>query len=163
MKKISVVVICALAVVAYLSSMSYEQQTIIPFLREYLVNEPLKGFLSRFEFTYWGKTISVEASGYDYFVEFLIRKGTHFTGYGLLAVLLFIFYRKLNGRFPASFAFISIVIIASLDEIRQAFSPGRTGLIEDVKIDAIGAIVFLFLAKIMLSIINKVKKAESHV
>lgn len=89
-------VIIALAVVAFASNMTYQQQTIVPALRELLQNKPFEELLSKIEVTYWGETLSVETRGYYYFLEFLIRKATHFTGYGVIALIFFFFYRKLS-------------------------------------------------------------------
>ena len=127
MKKLLVVVICALSVVAFASNMTYEQQTIVPELRELLKNKPYESFLSLFEVTYWGKIISVETRGYYYFVEFLIRKFTHFAGYGMLAVIFFLFYRKVRIRIPSILAFITIFIIACLDEYASVLFTGTNG------------------------------------
>lgn len=147
MKKSLFFVICGILVVVIASNMSYEQQTIIPTLKNWLQNKPLEGWLSQFEIHYWGKVISVESRGYFYFIEFLVRKATHFFGYGLLAILFYFFIRKLKWRFPSFFAVLTIIIIASLDEYRQSMIPGRTGIIDDVYIDACGAITLLIILK----------------
>ncbi|MFF5993528.1 VanZ family protein [Lysinibacillus sp. KU-BSD001] len=156
MKKYIFLVVLALTIVGIMSNMTYEQQTIVPELREILADEPFKEQLSHIEITYWNRPISVETRGYVYFIEFLIRKATHFAGYGIIGVLFFLLYRKLNWRFPTLFAILSIFFIASIDEIRQSFLPGRTGLFDDVMIDTVGAIVFVALAKIILSITKRV-------
>lgn len=152
MKKITFLVIVAVAVVAFASSMTYEQQTIVPTLREFLQNRPFEALLSNIEITYWGKLISVETRGYYYFVEFLIRKATHFTGYGLIAVLFYFFYRKLAWRVPVILAIGSVFLLASLDELRQRFTPGRTGIFDDVLIDTAGAVTFLIVLHLFLGI-----------
>ena len=143
MKKVLFILLVALGIVAYMSSMSYEQQTIVPELRQLLKTEPFKDTLSYIEIPYWGDTISVETRGYVYFVEFLIRKATHFIGYGIVGIILWILYLKLKWRFPSLLAIFTIVIIASADELRQLFMPGRTGVFDDVKLDVTGAIVFI--------------------
>ncbi|WP_431029606.1 VanZ family protein [Lysinibacillus sp. LZ02] len=159
MKKYIFLVVLALTIVGIMSNMTYEQQTIVPELREILADEPFKEQLSHIEITYWNRPISVETRGYVYFIEFLIRKATHFAGYGIIAVLFFLLYRKLNWRFPTLFAILSIFFIASIDEIRQTFLPGRTGLFDDVMIDTVGAIVFVSLAKIILIITKRVSSS----
>jgi hypothetical protein len=149
MKKSVFFVIGGVLTVILASNMSYDQQTIIPSLKHWLQNKPLEGWLSQFEIHYWGKVISVESRGYFYFIEFLVRKATHFFGYGLLAVLFYLFYKKLHWRFPSLLAWLTIVMIASLDEYRQSMIPGRTGIIDDVYIDACGAITLLIFVKII--------------
>lgn len=154
MKKSALFVICGITLVVIASNMSYEQQTIIPALKHWLQNKPLEGWLSQFEIHYWGKVISVESRGYFYFIEFLVRKATHFFGYGLLAVLFYLFYKKLHWRFSSLLALLTIIIIASLDEYRQSVIPGRTGIIDDVYIDACGALTLLIIVKVLTGLRN---------
>jgi hypothetical protein len=156
MKKYVFFVVLALITVFIASSMTYEQQTIIPQLKTILEDKPLEDQLSKLHLTYWGRPISVETRGYFYFVEFLIRKGTHFVGFGIIGMLFYLFYRKLGWRFPALLGIGSIFIIASLDEFRQTFSDGRTGMFQDVLIDTAGAIFFVTIAKSILTIKKRV-------
>lgn len=155
MKKAISFVVMGMIIVAVMSNMSYEQQTIIPLLKDVLEDKPFEAFLSQFQIPYWGKIISVESQGYYKFLEFLFRKGVHFFGYGLLAVIFFIFYNKLKWKFPTVLAFFTVTVIASLDEYRQSMIPGRSGLIEDVVIDASGALTLLMLTKIGMAIFKK--------
>ncbi|MEK4228894.1 VanZ family protein [Solibacillus sp. FSL H8-0538] len=150
-------VIIALAVVAFASNMTYQQQTIVPALRELLQNKPFEELLSKIEVTYWGETLSVETRGYYYFLEFLIRKATHFTGYGVIALIFFFFYRKLCWRPSSIFAIISVIILASFDEIRQSYKPGRTGIFDDVLIDTAGAFTFILVVKIFFALKHRWK------
>lgn len=156
MKKYVFFVALALLIVFVASSMPYEQQTIVPELKTILEDKPLEEQLSKLEFTYWGRPISIETRGYFYFVEFLIRKGTHFIGFGLVGLLFFLFYRKLSWRFPALLAMGSTFIIASLDEYRQTLIEGRTGMFGDVVIDTAGAIFFVTIIKGFLTIKKRV-------
>ncbi|MGN7476554.1 VanZ family protein [Solibacillus silvestris] len=149
MKKAIILVITGLIIVMVMSNLSYEQQTIIPSLKEILKAKPFEAWLSQWEIPYWGTIISIESRGYFYFVEFLIRKATHFFGYGLLAVIFYLFYTKLKWRFPAGAAFFTIIAIAALDEFRQSMIPGRSGIIEDVIIDACGAFILLMMTKLI--------------
>lgn len=158
MKKSIFFVAIGLLIVFVMSNMSYEQQTLIPTLKDVLKDKPFEQWLSQFEFHYWGRTITVESRGYFYVVEFLIRKATHFFGYGLLAVIFFLFYRKLLWKFPAILAFFSIVIIASLDEFRQSMIPGRSGIVDDVILDACGALFLLVVTKIFLYVFRQFKR-----
>ncbi|MER2111197.1 MAG: VanZ family protein [Solibacillus isronensis] len=155
MKKWIVLVIIGVIVVMAMSNMSYEQQTIVPALKDLLKDKPFEAWLSQFEIPYWGQIISVETRGYFQFLEFLIRKATHFFGYGLLAVIFYTLYRKLKWHFPIVLAFVTVVVIASLDEYRQSMIPGRSGLVEDVVLDACGAITLLVLAKLIIVVFKK--------
>lgn len=160
MKKSIFFVIISLIIVAVFSNMSYQQQTLIPTLQELLKEKPLERWLSQFEFHYWGRTITVETRGYFYVVEFLIRKATHFFGYGTIAVIFYLFYRKLSWRLPAVLAFVSIVTIASLDELRQSMIPGRSGIVDDVILDACGAFTLLVSVKLFSWGIHKIKQVR---
>ncbi|MBD8035253.1 VanZ family protein [Solibacillus sp. A46] len=155
MKKAISFVVIGLIIVAVISNMRYEQQTIIPVLKNVLEDKPFEDFLSQFQIPYWGRIISVESQGYYKFLEFLFRKGVHFFGYGLLAVTFYIFYKKLKWRFPTVLAFFTVTVIACLDEFRQSMIPGRSGLIEDVVIDASGAMTLLILTKIGHALFKK--------
>lgn len=158
MKKYIFLMIVILIVLFCFSSMSYEQQTIVPYLQEILKDEPFYNFLSKFEVTYWGRPISVETRGYYYFIEFLIRKGFHFTGYGVIAILLYLLFRKSKFKLATIYAICATFIIASLDEFRQTFVAGRTGIFDDVILDTVGAITFLIIYKIGIMISRNLKR-----
>ena len=74
--------------------------------------------------------------------HFLIRKGAHVFEYAVLALL----WRLAVGgvRAPLGLA----VLTASLDELRQSVTPGRTGSVQDVLLDGSAAAVALFLATV---------------
>lgn len=157
MKKYIFLLVLVLATIMYASSMSYEEQTIVPQLRELLHDKPLERPLSMLEIPYWGMKISVDSRGYFYFVEFLIRKASHFVGYGLVGTLFFLFYRKLKWRFAAFWGLLTVFLIACADEIRQAFSPGRTGVFSDVLLDSAGALFFITMTMLALSLVERFK------
>jgi VanZ family protein len=157
MKKIILLVITSLLLVAFASSMTYEQQTIVPELKTLLKNEPFKNVLSKIEVEYWGKTISVEERGYFYFVEFLIRKATHFIGYGIIGVIFYTLYRKLQWRFAPLLAIATVFIIGCIDEFRQYYTPGRTAVFDDVLIDTAGALLFVTITSCLLFLFGKYK------
>lgn len=162
MKKAIPLTIAALIIVIYASNMTYQQQTIVPELRTLLKDKPLENALSTLEIPYWGTIISIESRGYFYFVEFLIRKATHFIGYGMLAVIFYFLFLKLKWRVPSVLAFGTIFIIACLDEYRQSFIPGRTGIFDDVLIDATGALFFLLVVKVIIVIKRNVTQKAEH-
>ena len=161
MKKYFIIVLIALVAVVLMSNMTYEQQTIVPLLSTLLVNKPFEQLLMPIEIPYWGRIISIENSGYVYFIEFLIRKATHFFGYGFVGVIFYGIYRHLRWRFPALLAIATIFVIGSLDEIWQAYVPGRTGIIEDVLIDTSGAILCISLFALFLYAIRGTTKVSS--
>lgn len=137
------VLLLLLVILAISSSMSYEQQSIIPELEDLLANKPFEAQLSVLKIPYWDTVVSVEERGYFEFVEFLIRKFTHFIGFGCIALGIYFAWGK--RRFAAGVAIALTAVIAMLDEFRQSFTPGRTMNGQDVLVDTAGAIVFISL------------------
>ena len=133
----------------YSSGQTYEQQSLIPDLKQWLPGEPFKNLLANLQVPYWGRTISIEERGYYHFIEFLIRKGTHIVSFGALAIGAFI----ITKRFFLSF--VITVGIAVLDEYHQSLTGGRTPTIQDVYLDVFSAFLALF-------IIYLIKYFHSH-
>ncbi len=157
MKKYIFLIVTVLILLFCVSSMTYEQQTIVPTLQDKLESQPFYNLLSKIEVTYWGQTISVETRGYYYFIEFLVRKGLHFTGYGCIAILFYLMYRKFKVKFAVIYAVLTTFAVASLDEFRQTFVSGRTGIFDDVILDTAGAITFMIIFKIFYVLFRKSK------
>lgn len=94
-------------------------------------------------------------------LHLLIRKGAHFTEYGILALLVINFLNACNvlwtganlirthqnvsiiNRYFITVTIIFCCIYASLDEYHQGFVDGREPSVRDVWIDTSGACVFL--------------------
>ncbi|MEA0551960.1 VanZ family protein [Lysinibacillus irui] len=152
MKKWLIFIIC-LVILITSSSMTYEQQSILPELEDLLSNKPFEEQLSVLKIPYWGTTVSIEERGYFPFVEFLIRKLTHFIGFGCIALGLYFAWGK--RRFAAIIAIIGTAFIAMLDEFRQSFTPGRTMSGQDVLVDTAGAIVFVGAVVIIRKLFKK--------
>ncbi|MGE7093019.1 VanZ family protein [Lysinibacillus sp. NPDC048646] len=142
-----------LVVLILSSSMTYEQQSIIPELEEILANKPFEQQLSRLHIPYWDTVVSIEERGYFKFVEFLIRKLTHFVGFGCIALGLYFAWGK--RRYAAGVALFGTTLIALLDEYRQSFTPGRMMSAQDVAVDTAGALVFVGI----VVLVRKVRKA----
>ena len=132
----------------YSSSMTYKQQTSVPFLERYLQNKPFEHGLSQIGFNYGGKYQSVANDGYFKFVEFFIRKGAHFSIYLVLGVFLalaLITYFRRN--------YFLMIFIPWMTT-----TGGRTPLVEDVILDSAGAftgIVILIICLYLFSFKNK--------
>ncbi|WP_153730541.1 VanZ family protein [Sporosarcina obsidiansis] len=143
MKKLIIILllIVLLTSLSISSSQTYEQQSLVSTLEQLLPGEPGKDQLSKLEFFYWNRSISVEERGYYYFVEFLIRKAAHFLTFGLLAVVIYWLLPKRPGRWLG--AALLTLILACVDEVRQSFTGGRTATLQDVYLDMAGAITFL--------------------
>lgn len=138
------------------SSQSYEQQSLISTLHTVLPGEPGKAVLSKLEFTYWDRTITVEERGYYHFVEFLIRKASHFVTFGFLAVVIYWILPKTRIRLFLAIGFT--FLLACADELHQYFTGGRTATMQDVYLDTAGAITFLFL----LTFIRLIRRARKN-
>jgi VanZ family protein len=80
--------------------------------------------------------------------HFLLRKGGHVFGYGILSALLFRAWRTTipvpgSPRWSiiwARTALFMTALVASLDEWHQTFLPSRTGSIRDVVLDSAAAL-----------------------
>lgn len=80
--------------------------------------------------------------------HFLIRKGGHVFGYGLLCILLFRAWRETlpapgNPKWTfrwANIAVLGTAMVASLDEWHQSYIPSRTGTVRDVILDTCAGI-----------------------
>jgi VanZ family protein len=92
---------------------------------------------------------------WDHFEDwhFLIRKGGHVVGYGILSILLF---RAWRATWPAmsdvkwtlrwaTVAILGTAFVASLDEWHQSFIPTRTGRWQDVVLDTCAGVAAQFL------------------
>ena len=81
-------------------------------------------------------------------VDFLVKKGGHALGYGLLALA---YLRGLMGErseilsHQLFIAWVLATLYSATDEFHQSFVPGRHPAITDVMIDSFGAAVALIL------------------
>ncbi|MGY3765836.1 VanZ family protein [Vagococcus vulneris] len=136
------IAMAVMIVLFFSSSQTYEQQSQVSLLAKVLKNEPFKGFLSKFSFSYGGSPVSIEADGYFKFVEFFIRKGAHFLTFFVLGgSLCLVLYHKTRSLFISGlFGWLSATGYAALDEFHQMITGGRTPLFQDVALDSIGAL-----------------------
>lgn len=87
---------------------------------------------------------------YEWVTNFLIRKTAHFTEYACLGVCV---SNALDARrtiAPASLAATALVLVLvpSIDETIQLFTPARAGMLADVVLDCCGAAFGVFLRSI---------------
>lgn len=81
-----------------------------------------------------------------YHLPFLIRKGAHFTEYGILSLLIWRGWRLEWGGIPPWWGPVLICFLyACTDEFHQSFVPGRGAAFSDVLIDTSGALVAMLL------------------
>ncbi len=97
-------------------------------------------------------------------VHHYIRKTGHFTGYGLVSLCFFHGFRTtLNAARglralwlrSAGLALLCTVVIASGDEIHQAFLPNRGGSPIDVGIDTVGAVLMQLIILVLMPRISR--------
>jgi VanZ family protein len=81
-------------------------------------------------------------------LHFLVRKGAHFTFYGLLSVFAYYSWkatlpaRKDWGLRWCGLALTVALLAGTLDEFHQSFVPSRTASPRDVMLDVLGACFF---------------------
>ena len=82
-------------------------------------------------------------------VDFLVKKGGHAFGYGLLALAYLRGLKGDEGEIVSRQFFLAWVLAtlySATDEFHQSFVPGRHPAATDVMIDSIGAAVAVFFA-----------------
>ncbi|EIT86247.1 hypothetical protein A374_06596 [Fictibacillus macauensis ZFHKF-1] len=132
----------------YSSATPYKEQDLRPRLSTFLPEDIITALFSWVHFTYAGSEVSIERLGAPGFIEFFIRKLSHFSVYFLLAILLYRALaphcKRLGWRF--FFAWVVTIAYAASDELHQHFTPGRSMHAEDVMLDSFGGLVGLLLA-----------------
>lgn len=156
-------IILALIIMAglfYSSSQPYGEQSLTGVLDTFLAKEPLKDVLIHTQFNYAGSEVSIAAQGYSSFVEFFIRKLAHYGIYFLLGLCWFLGLKNKMTSMGLA-AFVSWLLAsgyAAFDEFHQSITPDRTPLMEDVILDATGALTSILLALIFFLFFYKKKK-----
>ncbi|MFJ7727751.1 VanZ family protein [Neobacillus sp. NPDC097160] len=90
-------------------------------------------------------------------LNFLIRKATHLTAFGILSFFLFKSLERY--RFSYLLAWCITFLYAMTDEWHQSFVPNRTASFKDVLIDTSGAFIVLLLTFLIKA--KKRKKGET--
>lgn len=100
---------------------------------------------------YSSMTVEKQESIFDC-VHFIVRKGAHFTEYGILSLLLLGFFSTFNFKMYWKYIFsIGIAgIYAGTDEMHQLYITGRAGSLVDVCIDVAGATTFIVIAMLII-------------
>ncbi len=136
------------ALIFYFSSQTYQEQSVVPLLRELLPGKPGEEMLSNLQISYWDTVISIETRGYYHFIEFLIRKFAHLFLFGCLAVAtfrVFMFFRPKRIWPVVTWVLIFTGVYAAIDEYHQYLTGGRTPLLNDVMLDLTGAVMALMI------------------
>ena len=82
-------------------------------------------------------------------LDFMVKKGGHAIGYGLLSLTFLRGIKSENRLVDDRWFYMAwgmAVLYSATDEFHQSFVPGRHPAVTDVMIDALGAGLILFLA-----------------
>ena len=95
-------------------------------------------------------------------MQFIVRKGAHFTVYLLLGFLSFLAMNTYNVvlKIKTVTALGISLIYAISDEIHQLFVPGRAGQIRDVLIDFSGAACGVLIAWLLVCLFYKLRSGK---
>lgn len=125
------------------------------------------GFTYKILSMFFAQFRSIDKTTQDSIVEglqFVVRKGAHFTAYAILGGLCFAYLRALD-KFKLKINFIIALVISALyaasDELHQYFVPGRSCEIRDVMIDSLGALTGITVVIIFSKLIEKIKQIRT--
>lgn len=147
----------------YSSSMTYKQQTSVPFLEKYVHGKPFSNSLEHIQFNYGGKVQSIKNDGYYHFVEFFIRKGAHFGTYLILGIFLCLAlytYFKHNNFLRIFVPWTMTTGLAAFDEFHQGLTGGRTPSVSDVILDSAGALTGIVILVVILYFVLKHRQTQ---
>ena len=115
--------------------------------------------------TFFADFRGLDKSNQDNIVEglqFVVRKGAHFSAYAVLGGLCFVecsYFNRFNLKNKFTAAFLISVLYAVSDEIHQYFVPGRACEFRDVVIDSCGVLFGITVVVVFNIIKNKFKKS----
>ncbi|CAG9612145.1 hypothetical protein BACCIP111899_01317 [Bacillus rhizoplanae] len=130
-----------IGVIFYSSSQPYTKQDMRSDITKYVNEEFVKEHFSWVSIDYGGGTpVSIANKGVGGFIEFFVRKGAHFTVFGILGALLYIALFQYGFRRKEAFqlALLLVAAYAGIDEIHQSFTGDRTPMWQDSVLDTCG-------------------------
>lgn len=128
------------------SSQPYAKQDMRGTIDKLVDEQSLLDRMGDISIPYAGKEVSLEEKGAAGFIEFFIRKGTHFVVFALLALGWYrVFSHHLSFGQALPWSGFCSVMTAVLDEWHQTFTPDRTGMVQDVLLDASGSVTMLLI------------------
>ena len=140
------------------SSMTYKEQSSVPFLQKYLTSQPFKDILSQVSFSYGHSVISIKEVGCYKFVEFFIRKLAHFSTYFVMGLGFYMTLKDNLKKWQATFfSYLAAVGYAGIDEFHQMITGDRTPSFEDVMLDGIGALTGIIITMVILYFFRRKK------
>jgi len=136
----------------HLSSQTYQQQTIIPWLMKRVDPLTLSMKLPDVEFQYGDKLVHSKTKPYE-FVEFIFRKAAHVFVYTILSIVSVMAFRPLPIRawWKVLLAIGLCLSLSIVDELIQSTTSSRTPQQEDILVDLSGVLVGLLLSIPLLS------------
>ena len=95
-------------------------------------------------------------------MQFIVRKGAHFTVYLLLGFFSFLAMNTYNilTQLKTAVALTISLLYAISDEIHQLFVPGRAGQVRDVAIDFAGAVCGVAIVAFLVYLFTKLPKRK---
>ena len=154
--KIIILAIIIILWMAFIFSMSAKNATQSSNISGGFTYDVLNTFFSNFR--------GLDKSIQDNIVEdlqFVVRKGAHFSAYAVLGGLCFVecsYFKGVNFKNRFITAFLVSVLYAISDEIHQYFVPGRACEFRDMVIDSCGVLFGITVVVIFNIIKNKLKK-----
>ncbi|SFJ68783.1 MULTISPECIES: VanZ family protein [unclassified Bacillus (in: firmicutes)] len=139
-----------MGVIFYSSSQPYQQQDMRPDIMKYVNAEFVKEHFSWVSIDYGGGTpISIVNKGVDGFIEFFIRKGAHFTVFGILGALSYFALLRcvFNRKQVFWLSLLLVAMYAGMDEIHQSFTGDRTPMWQDSVLDTCGGITGILISR----------------
>ena len=117
-----------------------------------MIAEPIARVIS----TATGRTTP---SGYEAVlmdVQAVVRKTAHFFEYALLGLLIFLLHVSYDRKYRVIPSWILAIVYAAGDEVHQWIGGSRTGMWQDVLLDACGAIAGILLCRaVMMKLANR--------
>jgi VanZ family protein len=130
-----------IALIFILSSETYKEQSIQPTLHRTITENTAKEVLPDVNFDYDDIDYSSKRNPFQ-LIEFVFRKSAHLFIYAVLAIAGAITIKlKENLIRRWLMPLLLVVVIASLDELNQRMTPGRTPNPQDVLVDLIGGCI----------------------
>lgn len=94
-------------------------------------------------------------------IEFMARKGAHFTLYFILGILItlsiYFLFKRIKIHNACLLGLLFSIIYSITDEYHQLFVSGRSGSMKDVGIDTLGALSGIIVLGIVLYIIKFIR------
>lgn len=83
-----------------------------------------------------------------------VRKLAHLTEFMALGAIIYYTFKQFFKTHIAKKSILLAICIASLDEIIQIYTPGRTATIADVLLDTVGSIIGILIMKGLLKLFH---------